>query len=98
MKSVLTDSIQTDWGPWLGMSPAGIDLMQSFVQRDPLKRITAAEALEHDWFLQQLGGLPEEDGFEPQESGLLLNNIVPIVPSGSFSTPASSRLRNAVRT
>ena len=41
--------------PFEAMSKQGMDLLHGLTQRDPSKRITAAAALEHPWFREQLG-------------------------------------------
>ena len=43
-------------GVWEGKSPACVDLLAGLLDRDPGARLTAADALEHPWFREQLGG------------------------------------------
>ena len=54
-KSVVTDDVPMDYGPFEAMSEQGMDLLHGLTQRDPSNRITAAAALEHPWFREQLG-------------------------------------------
>lgn len=54
-KSVVTDDVPMDYGPFEAMSRQGMDLLHRLTQRDPSKRITAEAALEHPWFREQLG-------------------------------------------
>ena len=43
MQTVVTGSIPLDYGPWLSMSPAGLDLMRALTHREPERRITAKQ-------------------------------------------------------
>lgn len=54
MHAVTGDKIAFNYGPWRKMSPAGLDLAKKMLTRDPARRITAAEALQHRWFKEQL--------------------------------------------
>ena len=50
MRAVTMDNIPFDFGPFLQMSPEGLDLLQGLLRRDPVKRLTAKQALSHPWF------------------------------------------------
>lgn len=80
MKAVIVDDIPFDYGPWLDMSPEGLDLIQSLVERDPARRITAAQALEHPWFEAQLSYVGRQ--------AEVASNIVPLTPA--MPTPSSA--------
>ena len=54
-KSVVTDDVPMDYGPFEQMSSQGLAFLKSLTQRDPSKRMTAEAALEHPWFREQLG-------------------------------------------
>ena len=56
MRSVLGDPVPLSGGVWEGKSPACVDLLAGLLDRDPGARLTAADALEHPWFREQLGG------------------------------------------
>jgi calcium-dependent protein kinase len=70
MKSVIVDDITFDHGPWLHMSPEGLDLLQGLFERNPVERMTAREALAHPWFQQQLKRPPlkQRSNIVPLES------------------------------
>ena len=44
------ENIPFDFGAFLEMSPEGLDLLKGLLQRNPAKRITAKEAINHPWF------------------------------------------------
>ncbi|KAL3158440.1 hypothetical protein ABBQ38_010674 [Trebouxia sp. C0009 RCD-2024] len=50
MRAVTMESIPFDFGPFLNMSPEGIDMLKGLLQRDPAKRMTARQAINHPWF------------------------------------------------
>mmetsp|Transcript_18841 Transcript_18841/g.52567 ORF Transcript_18841/g.52567 Transcript_18841/m.52567 type:complete len:386 (+) Transcript_18841:719-1876(+) len=50
MDAVLNQDVTFDDPGWAMVSPEAIDLVKKLLQRDPSKRITAAEALQHQWF------------------------------------------------
>jgi calcium/calmodulin-dependent protein kinase I len=41
--------ITYDYGPWLTMSPEGVDFIQRCLQRDQSLRMTVHQALQHPW-------------------------------------------------
>lgn len=55
MKAVIVEEVTFDYGPWRTLSPAGLDFVQSLLQRDPAVRLTVADALRHPWLAEQLG-------------------------------------------
>jgi len=50
MRAVTMENIPFDFGAFLDMSPEGLHLLKGLLQRDPAKRITAKEAINHPWF------------------------------------------------
>lgn len=50
MRAVTMENIPFDFGPFLNMSPEGIDMLKGLLQRDPAKRLTARQAINHPWF------------------------------------------------
>lgn len=48
-KSVLTDSVDFSRPYWAKISPEGRDFVSLLLERDPAKRLTAKQALEHPW-------------------------------------------------
>jgi len=56
MRSVLSDPIPLAGGAWASVSPSCVAFLSGLLTRDPGARMTAAEALEHPWFREQLGG------------------------------------------
>ena len=58
------DPIPINYGPWLSMSEEGLRFLQCLMLRNPAQRISAADALEHPWFVQQF----EEAGLSPNPS------------------------------
>ena len=50
MRAVTMENIPFDFGPFLNMSPEGIDMLKGLLQRDPAKRLTARQAIKHPWF------------------------------------------------
>jgi calcium-dependent protein kinase len=83
MNSVIAADIPLDYGPWLIMSNQGLDLFQRLTHRDPGRRITAAEALEHPWFKTHFKWKSE-----PAEEHVLRNNILPMAPACSMLMPS----------
>lgn len=71
MKAVIVEEVTFDYGPWKTLSPAGLDFVQSLLQRDPAQRMTVADALRHPWLAEQLG---KEAVADPR-----LNNILPMI-------------------
>ena len=58
------DPIPINYGPWLSMSEKGLGFLQCLMLRNPAQRITAADALEHPWFVEQF----EHAGLTPNPS------------------------------
>ena len=56
MRSVLGDPIPLAGPAFDRLSPACVAFLGGLLTRDPATRLTAAEALEHPWFREQLGG------------------------------------------
>mmetsp|Transcript_4670 Transcript_4670/g.10122 ORF Transcript_4670/g.10122 Transcript_4670/m.10122 type:complete len:774 (+) Transcript_4670:212-2533(+) len=48
-KSILVDPLDLDKPHWAGISAEGKDFVRRLLERDPAKRPTAKEALEHPW-------------------------------------------------
>lgn len=68
MKAVIVEEVTFDYGPWRTLSPAGLDFVQSLLQRDPAQRMTVKDALRHPWLAEQLG----KDSVDQRH-----NNILP---------------------
>ena len=85
MRSVLGDPVPLSGGVWEGKSPACVDLLAGLLDRDPGARLTAADALEHPWFREQLGGsLSSSSAAAAGSSSAALateSNIVPLAGS-----------------
>lgn len=75
MRSVLGDPVPLSGGVWSGKSAACVDLLAGLLDRDPGSRLTAADALEHPWFREQLGGAVAAS------SATTESNIVPMAGS-----------------
>ena len=50
MRAVTMENIPFDFGPFLNMSSEGIAMLKGLLQRDPAKRLTARQAMNHPWF------------------------------------------------
>lgn len=50
MAAVCGAPIPMNYGPWLHLSPDCLDLVTRLLQRNPILRLTAEEAMEHSWF------------------------------------------------
>lgn len=50
MRAVTMENIPFDFGAFLNMTPEGIDMLKGLLQRDPAKRLTARQAMNHPWF------------------------------------------------
>ncbi|KAG2437139.1 hypothetical protein HYH02_011395 [Chlamydomonas schloesseri] len=83
-KAITENAIRMDFGPWLVMSPEGLDFVRGCLTRDPAQRLTVDEALEHPWLQKFAGdcmgsGLagPLVESAEAQAGGVVVaNNIV----------------------
>lgn len=64
MRATIMDPIPINYGPWMSMSEEGLSFLQCLMLRNPAQRISAADALEHPWFVQQF----EEAGLSPNPS------------------------------
>lgn len=73
MKAVFADEIPYSYGPWMGMSQEGLNFVQGLLHRDPEQRLTAADAMQHQWFRTQFGQVSTESS----------NNIVAFPGGGS---------------
>ncbi len=49
---ILSGEFATNTDVWANISPSAIDLLLKLLVLDPQKRLSAEEALEHDWFAQ----------------------------------------------
>ena len=88
MRSVLGDPVPLSGGAWETKSPACVDLLAGLLDRDPGSRLTAADALEHPWFREQLGGSLTSTTTTTESS-----NIVPMAGShllDGHSRPAAA--------
>jgi calcium-dependent protein kinase len=74
MERVLNGEIPLDYGPWLRMSPEGLDLMEQLTHRTPSRRISADNALKHAWFKRQLHSAPPAP---PQRSNIIPKSTKP---------------------
>ena len=50
MQAVIQREAPLDYGVWNSVSPQCLALMQAVLHKDPAQRISAADALQHDWF------------------------------------------------
>ncbi len=78
MRAVTMENIPFDFGAFLDMSPEGLHLLKGLLQRDPAKRITAKEAINHPWFKLHAAyeETSKENGLQVQTWGFLLLCIV----------------------
>ncbi len=86
MKAVIVEQVTFDYGPWLSLSPAGLDFVQGLLQRDPATRMTVSDALRHPWLAEQLGA----DACTPvahanDGTSRWGNNILPYANNGGAS-------------
>lgn len=88
MKAVIVDEIDYGFGAWKGMSPAGLDLVKRMLTRDPDQRITAAEALQHQWLVEQGVGVPSVPAIRRKAPA---NNIVAYPSASPVSAAAAAR-------
>jgi len=56
-EAVSSAPIDYDYGPWMSMSPSGLDFIQRCLTRDQSGRMTVDEALRHPWLAAHI---PEE--------------------------------------
>ncbi|KAG2429906.1 hypothetical protein HXX76_010686 [Chlamydomonas incerta] len=77
-KAITENAIRMDFGPWLVMSPEGLDFVRGCLTRDPTERFTVDEALEHPWLAKFagdcMGGL--QGPLVESEAPAVANNIV----------------------
>ena len=91
MRSVLGDPVPLSGGVWAGKSAACVDLLAGLLDRDPGSRLTAADALEHPWFREQLGGAVAAS--TSTSAATSESNIVPMAGShdhGGHYRPAAT--------
>ena len=81
MRSVLGDPVPLSGGVWAGKSAACVDLLAGLLDRDPGSRLTAADALEHPWFREQLGGGVASTPASTSAAAAAESNIVPMAGS-----------------
>ncbi|GFR51428.1 hypothetical protein Agub_g13717 [Astrephomene gubernaculifera] len=53
-RAITQAEIRMDFGPWLTMSPEGLDFVRGCLTRDPTARLTLDEALSHPWLEMQV--------------------------------------------
>ena len=82
-----TTPIDLQHAPWLHISPSGLDLLAGLLQRDPAQRLTASEALQHPWFVEQLG-----EAWTASRSA----REAPAAPAEAAAEPSSSPATHAV--
>ncbi len=58
MAAIRSHDIEFPRASWRAVSPEAQQLAAALLQRDPTRRIAAAEALAHPWFRAQLGFTP----------------------------------------
>lgn len=81
MRSVLGDPVPLSGGVWSSKSAACVDLLAGLLDRDPGSRLTAADALEHPWFREQLGGGAVVSASSASTATSESSNIVPMAGS-----------------
>ncbi len=86
-EAVANAEIRTDYGPWLGMSPAGRSFITACLNRDPEQRLTVAGALQHPWLAQQLfdPAARRDSAAAAAHSGM--NHILKVTAATGNSTP-----------
>ncbi|KXZ53752.1 hypothetical protein GPECTOR_6g669 [Gonium pectorale] len=84
-KAISEAPIRMDFGPWLTMSPEGLDFVRGCLTRDPASRMTLDEALEHPWLQKFASGL---EGGAP-------GPLVEAEVAGSGSSVANNIVRRA---
>lgn len=92
-KAITENAIRMDFGPWLVMSPEGLDFVRGCLTRDPAQRLTVDEALEHPW-LQKfagdcMGGL--QGPLVETAAPAVANNIVRSPSQGGAPGPAQQQ-------
>jgi serine/threonine protein kinase len=103
MKAVITDDIPINYGPWMRMSSEGKQLIQQLLVRDPSKRISAAEALQHSWFRRHLrqanvsrqrapAAAAEPQVLHEVADAAHVNNILPLAPHCTLLTPQAASM------
>ncbi len=81
MKAVTTAHIDLRAAPIQGLSPAGLHFLKQLLRRDPVLRITADEALEHDFFRQHLETGVCDSG-DRENSSAAANQLDGVRPAG----------------
>eukprot|EP00873_Tetraselmis_striata_P019731 jgi/Tetstr1/439995/TSEL_028356.t1 len=83
MKDIMNAEVSFDDDNWASVSPAAADLVRRLLQKDPADRISAREALEHEWLVSICGRTALcHDKREP-EPQTFVSNVVP-KPAGLF--------------
>ena len=87
--AILRGAYQFDANDWAGTSKECRDFVRRLLERDPLRRLTAEEALRHPWMA---GRAPEGDAVEMEEDEAVHNQSAPESPSVEDVFEGFSRL------
>ena len=86
MKSVTTGHIDMRAAPIQGLSPAGLHFLKRLLRRDPVLRISAEDALEHDFFQQHLAA---EAAYRDRENDAADANRIVAASQDRLASPKS---------
>jgi len=77
LKKILQNRLDLEKYPWSVISLKAKDLIKKLLETDTKKRITAEEALNHEWFKCKQVNTQETSGlFKVKNPDLLLNNLI----------------------
>ena len=77
LKKILQNHLDLEKYPWSVISLKAKDLIKKLLETDTKKRITAEEALNHEWFKCKQVNTQETSGlFKVKNPDLLLNNLI----------------------
>ena len=77
LKKILQNHLDLEIYPWSVISLKAKDLIKKLLETDTKKRITAEEALNHEWFKCKQVNTQETSGlFKVKNPDLLLNNLI----------------------
>ena len=77
LKKIMRNNIDLEKYPWSVISLEAKDLLKKLLEFDPKKRITAEEALNHDWFkCKQVKTQETYSIFKVKNPDMLLNNLI----------------------